>query len=35
LGPQSVGKSLNVQIIRAGELVEVVLTPAERPGKED
>jgi S1-C subfamily serine protease len=35
LGPQSVGKSLNVQIIRAGELVEVALTPAERPGKED
>lgn len=35
LGFQSVGKTLNVQIIRGGALVEVALTPGERPGKED
>ncbi len=35
LGPQSVGKTLNVQIIRGGELVEVAIVPSERPWKED
>ncbi len=35
LGPQSVGKTLNVQIIRGGELVEVAIVPGERPWKED
>ena len=35
LGFQSVGKTLNVQIVRGGTLVEVALTPGERPGKED
>jgi S1-C subfamily serine protease len=35
LGPQSVGKTLNVQIIRGGELLEVAIVPGERPWKED
>lgn len=31
LGSQSVGQTLNAQIVRGGALVEVVITPAERP----
>lgn len=32
LGPDAVGKPSNVRIIRGGQIVEVVVTPAERPG---
>jgi S1-C subfamily serine protease len=34
LGSQTVGKTLNVQIVRGGTLVEVALTVGERQGKE-
>lgn len=35
LGSHSVGKALNVQIIRGGELVEIAIAPGERQEKED
>jgi len=35
LGSQSVGQTLNAQIVRGGALVEVAIAPGERPWKED
>jgi S1-C subfamily serine protease len=35
LSSQSVGQTLNVQIVRGGALVEVAIAPAERQAKED
>jgi S1-C subfamily serine protease len=35
LSPESVGKTLNVQVIRGGALVEVAIAVGERPRRED